>query len=178
MVDSVFRASKHNMLSIYIEYSNMLCSNFCLYKINAKKVANNYRLKTMAAPYLVTIFGVKVFHLHLPLNSRFIPNFASYIVGPELHKLIGQTAKIPTRGNRTGLSGAYQRTLQMAKLVQAIIKAMTRAKDVEILTVKEERDALNVFTLFDVRHFVHNNGRNREFELRSCRYCTYISIEK
>ena len=132
----------------------------------------------MAAPNMVTIFGVKVFHLHLPLNSRFIPDFASYIVVPELHKLTGQTAKIPTRGNRTGLSGAYQRTLQMAKLVQAIIRAMTRAKDVEILTVKEERDALNVFTLFDVRHFVHNNGRNREFELRSCSYCTYISIEK
>ena len=72
----------------------------------------------------------------------------------------------------------YKRTLQMAKLVQAIIRAITRADEVEILVVKEEHDELTVFTLFDVRHFKHGNGKHQEFELRCGPYCVYISIVK
>jgi hypothetical protein len=102
----------------------------------------------------------------------------SNIVSAEYKNPICWTAMNTHLWERGRYVWRYKRTLQMAKLVQAIIRAITRADEVEILVVKEEHDELTVFTLFDVRHFKHGNGKHQEFELRCGPYCVYISIVK
>lgn len=116
---------------------------------------------------------------HNTIYSRFIPCLTSYIVLPELQKLTGQTTKTPIRGNGKGMSVAPKGTLNMWKIIAAIIKFVARAKDVDIVPpFKLPDNGVDLFTLLDVRRKDSQYCDNTDYELRSGTYCMYISIEK
>jgi hypothetical protein len=143
------------------------------YFLSFKNNANIFPLTENHLNIASSIFSFKIHHV---VGGRLWvrPN----IVTAEYNNPICWTAMNTHLWERGRYVWRYIRTLQMAKLVQAIIRAITRADEVEILVVKEEHDDLTVFTLFDVRHFKHGNGKHQEFELRCGPYCVYISIVK
>ena len=182
MVDSQFYGTKPLYLVYRIRDKQDVAQsvdNFCKivrkmwYFLSFKNNANIFPLTKNCLNIASSIFSLKN-HDKAGRRLWVRPN----IVTAEYKNPICWTAMNTHLWERGRYVWRYKRTLQMAKLVQAIIRAITRADEVEILVVKEEHDELNVFTLFDVRHFKHGKGRHQEFELRCGPYCVYISIVK
>ena len=182
MVDSQFYGTKPLYLVYRIRDKQDVAKsvyNFCKivrkmwYFLSFKNNANIFPLTKNCLNIASSIFSLKN-HDKAGRRLWVRPN----IVTAEYKNPICWTAMNTHLWERGRYVWRYKRTLQMAKLVQAIIRAITRADEVEILVVKEEHDELNVFTLFDVRHFKHGNGKHQEFELRCGPYCVYISIVK